>query len=175
METWAGRRGRIDAATLAEVVPDAADRETFVCGPGPYMDAVRPLLAEAGVPSVRTHEESFVFATSPADRVAKAGARAKAAGDGAVGVTGVSHAVEFTVSGRTVDCDESTTVLDSALDAGLSVPSSCSEGACGTCKSVLISGEVEMKHAGGIRPKEIAAGKFLPCCSTPLTDLVVER
>ena len=31
------------------------------------------------------------------------------------------------------------------------MPSSCSEGACGTCKSVLVSGEVEMKHAGGIR------------------------
>ena len=175
VETWAGRRGRIDENTLAEVVPDAADRETFVCGPGPYMEAVRPLLAEAGVPSARTHEESFVFATSPADRLAKAGARAKAAGSGSVGITGVSHSVEFTVSGRVVDCDESATVLDSALDAGLSVPSSCSEGACGTCKSVLVSGEVEMKHAGGIRPKEIAAGKFLPCCSTPLTDLVVER
>ncbi|MFP3395576.1 hybrid-cluster NAD(P)-dependent oxidoreductase [Brevibacterium sp. SIMBA_078] len=174
-ETWAGRRGRIDASTLAEVVPDAADRETFVCGPGPYMEAVRPLLAEAGVASARMHEESFVFATSPADRLAKAGARAKAAGAGVVGGTGVSHVVEFAVSGRVVDCDESTTVLDSALDAGLSVPSSCSEGACGTCKSVLISGEVEMKHAGGIRPKEIAAGKFLPCCSTPLTDIVVER
>lgn len=174
-ETWAGRRGRIDASALAEVVPDAADRETFVCGPGPYMEAVRPLLAEAGVASARMHEESFVFATSPADRLAKAGARAKAAGAGVVGGTGVSHVVEFAVSGRVVDCDESTTVLDAALDAGLSVPSSCSEGACGTCKSVLISGEVEMKHAGGIRPKEIAAGKFLPCCSTPLTDIVVER
>ncbi len=174
-EAWAGRRGRIDASTLAEVVPDAADRETFVCGPGPYMEAVRPLLAEAGVASARMHEESFVFTTSPADRVARAGARARAAGAGSGGVTGARHAVEFTVSGHVVDCDESTTVLDSALDAGLSVPSSCSEGACGTCKSVLISGEVEMKHAGGIRPKEIAAGKFLPCCSTPLTDLVVER
>ncbi|WP_025776601.1 hybrid-cluster NAD(P)-dependent oxidoreductase [Brevibacterium sp. VCM10] len=174
-EAWPGRRGRIDASTLAEVVPDAADRETFVCGPGPYMEAVRPLLAEAGVESTRMHEESFVFATSPADRVARAGARARAAGAGSGGVTAARHAVEFTVSGHVVDCDESTTVLDSALDAGLSVPSSCSEGACGTCKSVLISGEVEMKHAGGIRPKEIAAGKFLPCCSTPLTDLVVER
>lgn len=174
-ETWAGRRGRIDASTLAEMVPDAADRETFVCGPGPYMEAVRPLLAEAGVASARMHEESFVFATSPADRLAKAGARAKAAGVGDGGGTGASHAVEFAISGRVVDCDETTTVLDSALDAGLSVPSSCSEGACGTCKSVLISGEVEMKHAGGIRPKEIAAGKFLPCCSTPLTDIVVER
>nr|WP_246476002.1 2Fe-2S iron-sulfur cluster-binding protein [Brevibacterium renqingii] len=107
--------------------------------------------------------------------MAKAGARAKAAGSGSVGITGGSHSVEFTVSGRVVDCDESATVLDSALDAGLSVPSSCSEGACGTCKSVLVSGEVEMKHAGGIRPKEIAAGKFLPCCSTPLTDIVVDR
>ncbi|WP_432790122.1 hybrid-cluster NAD(P)-dependent oxidoreductase [Brevibacterium sp. K11IcPPYGO002] len=174
-ETWIGRLGRIDANTLAEVVPDAADRETFVCGPGPYMEAVRPLLAEAGVASARMHEESFVFATSPADRLARAGARVRAAGAGSGGVTGARHAVEFTVSGRVVDCDESTTVLDSALDAGLSVPSSCSEGACGTCKSVLISGEVEMKHAGGIRPKEIAGGKFLPCCSTPLTDLVVER
>lgn len=173
-EAWAGRRGRIDASTLDEVVPDAADRETFVCGPGPYMEAVRPLLAEAGVAAARMHEESFVFATSPADRLAKAGARAKAAGSGVVGGTGVSHVVEFAVSGRVVDCDESTTVLDSALDAGLSVPSSCSEGACGTCKSVLVSGEVEMKHAGGIRRKEIAAGKFLPCCSTPLTDIVVE-
>ncbi len=48
VETWAGRRGRIDENTLAEVVPDAADRETFVCGPGPCMEAVRPLLAEAG-------------------------------------------------------------------------------------------------------------------------------
>uniref|UniRef100_UPI003B3AD71F flavin reductase family protein n=1 Tax=Brevibacterium sediminis TaxID=1857024 RepID=UPI003B3AD71F len=174
-ETWTGRRGRIDASTLAEVVPDAADRETFVCGPGPYMEAVRPLLAEAGVASARMHEESFVFATSPADRLAKSGARAKAVGAGVGGGTGVSHLVEFAVSGRVVDCDETTTVLDSALDAGLSVPSSCSEGACGTCKSVLISGEVEMKHAGGIRPKEIAAGKFLPCCSTPLTDIVVEK
>ncbi|WP_169253617.1 hybrid-cluster NAD(P)-dependent oxidoreductase [Brevibacterium sp. 'Marine'] len=174
-EPWAGRRGRIDASTLAEVVPDAADREAFVCGPGPYMDAVRPLLAEAGVASARMHEESFVFATSPADRLAKAGARAKAAGVGVVGGTGMSHLVEFAASGRVVDCDESTTVLDSALDAGLSLPSSCSEGACGTCKSVLVSGEVEMKHAGGIRPKEIAAGKFLPCCSTPVTDIVVDR
>jgi ferredoxin len=45
---------------------------------------------------------------------------------------------------------------------------------CSTCKSQLASGQVDMKHQGGIRPKEIAAGKFLPCCSRPLSDLVVE-
>ncbi len=171
VETWTGRRGRLDAATLAEVVPDAAERETFVCGPSGYMDAVRPLLAEAGVGQV--HEESFVFATAPADRVAKARAGGRAAMSAAP--AGACHTIDFVGSARRVDCDSDTTVLDAALDAGLSMPSSCSEGACGTCKSTLVSGEVEMNHAGGIRPKEIAAGKFLPCCSTPLTDLVVER
>jgi hypothetical protein len=30
-----------------------------------------------------------------------------------------------------------------------------------------------MQHAGGIRPREIAAGKILLCCSTPRSDLVV--
>jgi ferredoxin-NADP reductase len=171
-ETWAGRRGRIDATTLAEAVPDAPKRETFVCGPSGYMDAVRPLLAEAGVRWV--HEESFVFATSPAERVAKSRAGGQTGRNGSAS-SGACHTIEFVNSARRVDCDSDTTVLDAAFDAGVSVPSSCSEGACGTCKSTLISGEVEMNHAGGIRPKEIAAGKFLPCCSTPLTDLVVER
>jgi hypothetical protein len=32
-----------------------------------------------------------------------------------------------------------------------------------------------MKHLGGIRPAEIDAGLFLPCCSKPLSDLVIEK
>jgi ferredoxin len=46
---------------------------------------------------------------------------------------------------------------------------------CGTCKSKLVSGQVDMKHAGGIRPREIAQGQILICCSKPLTDLVIEK
>ena len=46
---------------------------------------------------------------------------------------------------------------------------------CGTCKSKLLSGTVEMKHAGGIRQREIDAGMALLCCSKPTSDLVVER
>jgi hypothetical protein len=33
---------------------------------------------------------------------------------------------------------------------------------------------VEMNHQGGIRAREISAGKFLPCCSTARTDLVID-
>jgi hypothetical protein len=45
---------------------------------------------------------------------------------------------------------------------------------CGSCKVVKLSGEVDMNHQGGIRAREIDAGKFLPCCSTAQTDLVID-
>ena len=156
------------------------------------------------------HEETFAFATTPAQRLARrrtpategVGATVSAGAKVASGVTVSAGAtvpagarlsagapisagtgssappaftVEFAASGLSVDCDAETTVLDAALAAGLTVPSSCESGMCGTCKSDLLSGEVEMSHEGGIRPKEIAAGKFLPCCSTPLSDLVIDR
>ena len=185
-EVWAGRRGRISREILDEAVPDAWNRETFVCGPTGYMDAVRPLLAEAGVRAV--HEESFVFATSPAARLAKrSGQGRKSVGGDAGDVRGRevdrlemgkaagTFSITFAKSGTQVPCDAETTVLDAAVAAGMAFTSSCEQGMCGTCKSDLISGDVEMNHAGGIRPKEVAAGRFLPCCSTPLSDLVVDR
>ncbi len=41
-------------------------------------------------------------------------------------------------------------------------------------KAPLASGEVETDPAGGILSKEIAAGEFLLCCSTQLSDLAVK-
>jgi ferredoxin len=83
--------------------------------------------------------------------------------------------VEFTVSGRAIKCDADQFVLSAALAAGLKLPFMCRKGICGTCKSKLISGEYEMKQNGGIRPREIEQGMFLPCCSRPLSDLVIEK
>lgn len=37
----------------------------------------------------------------------------------------------------------------------LIVPSSCSQGICGTCKTALLEGTVDMNHNGGIRQREI--------------------
>jgi len=85
------------------------------------------------------------------------------------------YTIIFASSDRTITCESEKFVLDAALEAGIKILFNCREGFCGTCKSRLVSGEVDMKHNGGIRPKEIAAGKFLPCCSKPLSDLIVER
>lgn len=83
--------------------------------------------------------------------------------------------VAFTRSATTVACDANTNIWHAARAAGLKLPSSCLQGICGTCKSPLTSGSVDMKHGGGIRQREIDKGLILICCSKPLTDLVIDR
>jgi ferredoxin len=84
-------------------------------------------------------------------------------------------AVTFTRSSRTITCRADSFILDAAHAAGLKLPFSCRRGICGTCKSKLISGRYDMQHGGGIRQREIDGGFFLPCCSKPLSDLVIEK
>jgi ferredoxin-NADP reductase len=178
-ERWGGMRGRLSPTMLHTIVPDLLERTIFNCGPVPYMDAVRRILGELDYDLGSYHEESFTFddpampgATPPPEGVAyeDIAVAAPPAGDDGV----ATYSVEFTKSGRTVTCRADENVLDVALAAGLRLASSCSQGMCGTCKIPKISGEVEMNHNGGIRPREVAAGKILACCSKPLSDLSLD-
>ncbi len=162
-EAWSGPRGRLTREILEAAVPDLLEREVLTCGPEPYRQAVRSLLASAGVAPGRCHEESYTFAGASVVPVAP---------DHAPTATG--FAVEFRRSGRVVRCDPGSTLLGAALRAGVALPFSCGEGMCGTCRSTLLQGRVDMQHAGGIRPREIAQGQILVCCSTPLDDLVID-
>ena len=85
-----------------------------------------------------------------------------------------TYSVEFLRSGRSFTCAEHEYVLDAAYAAGLNPASSCGQGMCGTCKTTLLSGNVDMQHNGGIRPREIAQNKVLICCSKPLSDLTID-
>jgi ferredoxin-NADP reductase len=161
---WDGLRGRISAGLLQAIVPDLLTRDVFCCGPAPYMAAVRAMLDAAGFDRARYHEESFAFAApdaAPPEPVA------------------LAPSGEFTVAfarmGRTVACPSGSTILAAARAAGLRLPSACNKGVCGTCKSRLVSGSVELRHGGGIRQREIDAGMTLLCCARPTSDLVVDR
>ena len=164
-EPWGGPRGRLDLPMLYACASDLADREIFTCGPAPYMDSVRDLLARSGADPARCHEESFHLS---------AGVAAGDAGGGEVAAGAPTYTVELRRSGRVLGCSGGTSVLAAVAEAGVSLPSSCQEGVCGTCKTTLLSGSVDMQHAGGIRPREIAQDKILLCCSTPLEDLVLD-
>jgi len=175
-ERWMGLRGRLTTAALQAIAPDLSERVTYTCGPPAYMAAVRRVLTDCGYDMLSYHEESFDFDQLPlteqlaADPLQLADDEQVEASDPGV----ARFSVEFVRSGRTVTCSADQFVLDAAVAAGLRHPSSCSQGMCGTCKTVMLDGAVDMQHNGGIRPKEIAANKFLPCCSKPLSDLRIE-
>jgi glycine betaine catabolism B len=161
-EAWRGPTGRLTLRTLLQQAPDLHDREVFTCGPPGYMAAVRELLELAGVDPARSHEESFELGgTAPSPVTEPAG-------------PAQTRAVEFRRSGRTLECGPGESILAAALRAGLRPPSMCGEGVCGTCKTDLLAGDVDMRHAGGIRQREIDCGRILLCCSVPLGDVVVD-
>lgn len=170
---WPGVTGFLTLPLLKLIAPDFMEREIFTCGPAPYMKAVRDLLDEAGFERKHYHEESFSFETLVEAAPELLAETAPDALDAAPAAA--TFAVSFTRSNREIVCGTDQHVLDAARQAGVRLPASCTQGMCGTCKVKLVSGQVEMKHNGGIRQREIDQGMVLLCCSKPLTDLVVEK
>jgi 3-phenylpropionate/trans-cinnamate dioxygenase ferredoxin reductase subunit len=162
-ETFAGPCGRLSPGLLQALVPDCAERRVMCCGPAPFMAAARTMCVEQGVPPGRYQEESFDFAEEAGD-----GAAPEVAG-------ATKFSVTFSRQARTIPVSAGQSILAAARAQGIVLPSSCANGLCGTCKSKLLGGEVEMRHNGGIRQREIDAGLILPCCATPLSDVVIER
>ncbi|WP_020667693.1 hybrid-cluster NAD(P)-dependent oxidoreductase [Amycolatopsis nigrescens] len=165
-ERWGGYRGRLTQDVLRQIAPDFLQREVFTCGPPGYMSAVRSMLTEAGLPAERYHQESFTFdvpagVESTVDTVDTGDARE-------------TFSVEFARTGQAIECGTDTPILEAASAAGLTLPSSCGQGMCGTCKTTLLKGSVDLRHNGGIRPREIAADKILLCCARPLENLVID-
>jgi ferredoxin len=136
------------------------------------MAAVRRMLGEAGFDMQNYHEESFSFEDLTMKEFATADVATN--GDGPSEAPTRTYSIEFARSGQTFTCGEDENVLDAAYAAGLSPVSSCGQGMCGTCKTTMLSGTVDMQHNGGIRPREIAQNKVLICCSKPLSDLTID-
>ncbi len=60
-QSWAPAGYGDDAAALRDLVPDVAEREVYVCGPDPWMDAALDTARRAGVPEQRLHAERFAW------------------------------------------------------------------------------------------------------------------
>ncbi|KAA0594566.1 hybrid-cluster NAD(P)-dependent oxidoreductase [Azospirillum lipoferum] len=175
---WAGFTGRLSLPMLGLIAPDFMEREVYVCGPGPFMKAVRAFLEGGGFDMGRYHQESFNFEEMTAE-LAAGEPTAQAMPIPPAPIADVSPSqgfrIEFAKTGKVFTCPPDMALADAASAADIRVPTSCSRGLCGTCKTKLISGTVEMNHTGGIRKREIDQGLILLCCSRPTSDLVVER
>jgi len=79
-------------------------------------------------------------------------------------------------SGRQFLAESTENILDAALRSGVGLPFGCKDGACGSCKARVLSGELEQGwHAApALSTQEHAGGMALLCCAQPRSDLVIE-
>lgn len=88
----------------------------------------------------------------------------------------MSFSVSVQPSGRVFDCAPGEAILAAAIRAGIGLPYGCKDGACGSCKSKLVSGEVELgpHQLKALSVAEREAGFTLTCQAHPKSDVVLE-
>lgn len=158
-----------EPALRALLAPHAPGREAFVCGPAPFMAAVRAALADLGLPRERVHLETFVSLTGdpwvgptqvPGEVVVDGGA-----------ADAVVH-VEIDGQTRELRWPAAQVLLDVVLDAGLDAPFSCRQGNCSACACKLVEGEVRMLADNVLEEQDREQGWVLACQSVPVSPVV---
>jgi CDP-4-dehydro-6-deoxyglucose reductase len=88
----------------------------------------------------------------------------------------MAHTVTLQPSGHSFAVPDDTPLLQAALDAGLTLPYGCRNGACGACKGKVVAGQVDhgaaQDHA--LTVEDRAKGMTLTCCARALTDVTLE-
>ena len=113
---------------IAQTISDALGQwsmaqHVYVCGPGPMLETVRATAAAQGWPDESIHFEYFKN-----DKVID---------------NSSSFDVELARSAMTLHVPSGKSIMEVMREAGLTVPSSCEQGACGTCLTTVIEGEVD--------------------------------
>ncbi len=138
--------GMVAVDELADLVPDFAERPTWVCGPTGMLDALE------------AHWDSH----GATDRITTERFRAT------VLVAGDGGTVTFTRNGTTVDADGATPILDAAENAGVLMPSGCRMGICYGCVLPMREGAVRDLRTGEITtatPHESGSVPIQTCIS----------
>ncbi len=86
-----------------------------------------------------------------------------------------THQVTIEPFGATVTVGARETILQAALKAGLAYPFECQTGACSTCKTQLIEGDIKplTDFAYVLELDEMKGGTILACQSLAKTDLKI--
>ncbi|WP_432515130.1 1,2-phenylacetyl-CoA epoxidase subunit PaaE [Kineococcus sp. SYSU DK001] len=163
--------GRIDAGKLrlllTEVLEPGDVQEWFLCGPAEMVEGCRAALREAGVPDSAVHHELFhVAGAGPTPR------RPRREGEDRGRLSTVVAVLDGRSTTIQVPADDEP-VLDAVLRERADAPFACKGGVCGTCRALVVEGEVRMDHDYALEPAEKAAGYVLTCQAHPLSERVV--
>lgn len=146
--------GRLDPARIAQLVPDYAERQTLLCGPAAFMQAVLGYWKQQGLEGSIACEH-FTGAFLQREPGAE-----------------VQAQIAFARSERVIDSRGAAPLLDEAEAAGLKPKYGCRIGICHTCKCKKLSGTVENLLTGQVssEPNEM----IQLCVSAARSDLKLD-
>lgn len=78
--------------------------------------------------------------------------------------------VKLARSGREFVIPPDDTILEVLRDAGLELPSSCEQGVCGTCETVVLAGEPDHQDLLMSAAEHAENHTMMICCSGALSD-----
>lgn len=143
-------QGRLSLENLGEQVSDWTERQVWACGPEAMLADAERVWAEAGLAD-QLHLERFAVS--------------RAAPHGAGGT------ITFARSGKTVEADAATSVLEAGEGAGELMPFGCRMGICQSCVVELVDGHVrDLRNGVEAEP----GTRIQTCISAPSGDCVVD-
>ncbi|MFN7915653.1 MAG: 2Fe-2S iron-sulfur cluster-binding protein [Vicinamibacterales bacterium] len=149
--------GHISESLVTTMAPDVTHSVCMICGPQPMMDAMTAMLTSIGVPKAQIRFEVFQAAIAASSRV---GTPAPTPAGGAADDD--LHDITFERSGQQTRVSGSQTLLEAAEDCGAEIPSLCRAGVCGTCRTLVISGDTTCSSTI-LNDDDRAAGYVLAC------------
>lgn len=150
LELDAGETG----AAIGQIVgPHAHARHLYVCGPAPMLELVLSRAHAIGWPDEAVHFEYFKN-----DKVIDSSS---------------AFTIELARSALTLAVPAGRTVLDVLRDNGVDAPSSCEQGACGTCLVTVLDGEPEHQDVYLNAAEKRANNCMLTCVSRARSERLV--
>jgi ferredoxin-NADP reductase len=142
--------GRLDLSRLADVVPDWRERQAWACGPEGMLNGAEKVWAAAGIPE-RLHLERFAVSRAA--------------------VHGAGGTVTFERSGKTVEADGATPLMDAGEQVGIRMPFGCRMGICQSCVVGLVGGHVRDLRTG---VEHEPGSRIQTCISAASGDCVLD-
>lgn len=138
-------RDQIGTTIAAALGQWSMAQHVYVCGPGPMLETVRDTAAAQGWPEEAIHYEYFKN-----DKVID---------------NSSAFDVELARSAMTLHVPSGKTIIEVMRDAGLTVPSSCEQGACGTCLTTVLEGEIDHQDVYLNKSEKASNACMMTCVS----------
>jgi len=179
-ENWLGRRGRVNATSLSDMVTDLNDRVIFCCGPDGFMQQVKSCLESLNFNMENYHDETFDPGGKKKAKLEQQEKMLKEAPQEVAQDTPqeIVPAGPFTLSlkqsNKTIVVEENEILLEKLESEGITIDTGCRAGNCGACMVKKISGETVTQNDFGLQDSEKTQGYILTCTTRLESDVELD-